>query len=115
MFSIIAFKVFLAYSKKNLPNELKITKQNVMVRQLNTIILIRYNTIFVFREITFLFIFHFRNSFILFIFSALCGLYCRVGSLVRGKGTVEDGTRCKADKNTYDVCIQGKCRVSDLK
>ena len=32
-----------------------------------------------------------------------------------GKGTVEDGTRCKADKNTYDVCIQGKCRVSDLK
>ena len=32
-----------------------------------------------------------------------------------GKGTVEDGTRCKADKNTYDVCIQGKCRVSDLR
>ena len=111
MFSIIESKVSLAYSKKNLPNELKITKQNVMVRQLNT----RYNTIFVFREVTFLFIFHFRNSFILFIFSALCELYCRVGSLVRGKGTVEDGTRCKADKNTYDVCIQGKCRVSDLR
>nr|XP_058947193.1 A disintegrin and metalloproteinase with thrombospondin motifs 20-like isoform X1 [Pocillopora verrucosa] len=45
-----------------------------------------------------------------FVSSSLCELYCRVGSLVSGKGTVEDGTRCKADKNTYDVCIQGKCR-----
>ena len=41
-----------------------------------------------------------------------CQLICRVGSVLKPKGTVASGTRCSKDKKVKDVCIEGKCRVS---
>ncbi|XP_032232433.1 A disintegrin and metalloproteinase with thrombospondin motifs 16 [Nematostella vectensis] len=40
----------------------------------------------------------------------LCHLYCVAGSVRYDHGIAQDGSRCKADTNIKDVCIQGKCK-----
>lgn len=42
-----------------------------------------------------------------------CELLCKVKSSLYPKGAVIDGTRCSLDSSIKDVCIEGKCRVSN--
>ena len=46
-------------------------------------------------------------------YSDRCKLFCRISgtnAFFLLKNKVEDGTKCGPD--TYDVCVNGKCRVS---
>ena len=41
-----------------------------------------------------------------------CHLACiQHGTITYPHGRVADGTRCTADPDDFDVCIEGKCRV----
>lgn len=50
---------------------------------------------------------------VLSFFADPCVLYCTEnGRVIYIHGTVNDGVRCLPDVFNYDVCIEGKCRVS---
>ena len=55
---------------------------------------------------------------IFYVFSSFtdpCTLACRKGNVYWTYGWVNDGIRCSRDIFNYDVCIEGKCRVSRKK
>ena len=51
---------------------------------------------------------------VLFVFADRdpCELLCKVDRSLYPKGDVMDGTRCSLDRSIKDVCMEGKCRVS---
>ena len=56
------------------------------------------------------------SFFLLLLFFYFCVDPCRLAciqkNLVRLYGSVSDGTRCAGHPEIFDVCIEGKCRVS---